>query len=182
MKRNIKAFSLTELLVSLVVASILILGIGVLANISYGSSGKLQKDSDLYSGIMYGLKVIQNRTHGATQGLTKINQVSPWVSDQLIVDNESFGFCQLNTSTNLCQAGSSTIGFIHLPDKSNPNNVEVFVLVPNAKTSPVTNFETFNLTLSGLTAKSATLVIKHFKKNQSDPDANITTTVSRRIL
>ena len=56
---NKRAFTLVEMLVSMVVAAILMVIVGKLSDIAMSSSRRLRKESEMFSEIMYAFKKIQ---------------------------------------------------------------------------------------------------------------------------
>ena len=100
--KNIKdkrAFSLTEMLVSIVVAAILVLTIGVISSISTGTYAGLTKEAQVYNDISYGFKLMQNKVRSSNNQIIISPVSSPWVSQQLNVGANKFGIYQ-NGSMN----------------------------------------------------------------------------------
>lgn len=126
-KRN--AFTLIEMLVSLVVAAILILGVAAITNIGSSSYIKQRNEENIYNDLSYGFKLIQNRVHSAA-GMGLVSASGSWIGDRLIVGNEVFGLYQT----------ANTKDFVHLPDKADENIREIILSVPNT--------DTINLTLT----------------------------------
>ena len=88
---NKKAFTLVEMLISLVVVSILILSIGVISSLGVSSYNQAQKQAFLYEDLSFGFKLIQNRARSS-----KTISQAPWddphgMYNKLIVDDEAFG-------------------------------------------------------------------------------------------
>ena len=64
--RSKNGVSLVELLVSIVVASILILTIGVLSDIPQKSYKKINSEQQIYNDISYGFKLMQNKVRASS--------------------------------------------------------------------------------------------------------------------
>ncbi len=126
--KNFKGFSLVELLIALICATILVLTAGVISSISLMSFNKVNNEQQIYNDLSYGLKLVQNRMRNADS--SSVNFVTnksnpPWVNQQqLIIGNEAFGLYQAS--------GSTQRDFVHLPDKNNEANREVILSVPGA--------------------------------------------------
>lgn len=135
MKNNNKAFSMVELLVSIVVASIMILTIGILSSISNRTYHKLDKEQTLYNDISYGLKLIQNKVRSSIT----IPQISPfggsWASQQLVMTNyDDDPAKQVNfTSTFGLQINGSNRNFVYIADYTNNawDKTEIILSLPN---------------------------------------------------
>ena len=127
--RNKNGFSLTELLVSIVVASILILTIGVLSSIANGSFNKISSEQQTYNDISYGFKLMQNRVRiASSMSKTTTKPNPPWVnSEELVVDNVAFGLYQAS--------GGTKRDFVYLADKNDETNRETIFTVPDANLS-----------------------------------------------
>ena len=95
--KNIKdkrAFSLTEMLVSIVVAAILVLTIGVISRISTGTYASLTKEAQVYNDISYGFKLMQNKVRGSGNHIIIKSVSGSWVSSRLEVGKHTFGIFQ----------------------------------------------------------------------------------------
>lgn len=94
-----KGFTLVEMLVSLVVAGILILSVGVIASVSNNSFIKLNNKQQIYNDIAYGFKLLQYKVRGSTS-IAIGNQTDPWISGQhFLVGSDIFGLYQTNQTT-----------------------------------------------------------------------------------
>jgi len=107
-KTDSGGFSLIEMLVSIVVASIMMLTIGVLSTIANSSFNKLIRIQKLYDDISIGLKYAQNRVR-ASDSILITSLGNPWVGEQIQVtgtinglsQTQTLGLCLDNGQTNL---------------------------------------------------------------------------------
>jgi len=118
-----KGVTLIEMLIVMVVASILLLTIGTLSSIGNKSYKKIVRQAAIYNDIAYGFKLISNRVH-KTRSISLETPSSPWVGDKFIVGSEAFGLYKT----------SSTMDFVHLPDKDDSANQETIFSVSNSDT------------------------------------------------
>ena len=96
--KNKNGFSLVELLISIVIASILILTVGVLSSIANSSFNKINNVQLIYNDISYGFKLLQNKVR--TSPTISVTAVSgSWVSPRVTVDAGNFGIYR-NTTNN----------------------------------------------------------------------------------
>lgn len=124
--KNKSGFSLIELLISIIVASIVILTAGGISKISLISYNKELSKQETYNDLSYGLKLIRNRFRNAEAGSVRnyIPASGVWAGQTLLeIGNEAFGIYKPNNT--------SQRDFVHLPDKSNANNREVLLTVPD---------------------------------------------------
>ncbi len=155
-----KGFTYTELLISIVLSSFVVLSIGAASTIGRRSYEKVVEETKIYSDIAYGFKLLQNRIRQA-DSLTTQPAAGAWVSATLIVNNRwVFGLYRAE--------GSPTIDFVYLNDKNDETAREVIFSV--AETSPVS----FTATVS---SKAATVRLNGEKKKIR---FDISTTVIRR--
>ncbi len=107
-KTNNKGFSLTELLVSMLAATILFLIVGTIATIANTCFNKAEREQQIFKDISYGFKFIQNRVR-ASSGLQIIALANPWQGRQLQINagGEIFGVCQSGNQTNLVHRPNS---------------------------------------------------------------------------
>ena len=97
--KNQKGFSLVEMLVSLIMAAILILTVGVISTIANSSFSRLNKEQQIYNDISYGFKLLQYKVR-ASSSIAAGNRSAPWVSGQhFLVDNGAFGLYQTSAAT-----------------------------------------------------------------------------------
>ena len=124
--KNIKGFTLIEMQVSLVIASILVLAIGVVAGMSTRSYNKLQKEAQIFNDITYGFKLMENRVRRCRLPLQiehPDNLLTGWITgERLIVGNEAFGL--------FSEKGGSTIDWVHLPDKNQESIRDIIMTFP----------------------------------------------------
>ena len=89
--RNKKGFTLIEILITLIVASILVLAMGAISHISLTSYKRLRDRASIMSDVMYAFKFIQNRVHAA-HVVESQTVGTPWVGGfKLICNNSAFG-------------------------------------------------------------------------------------------
>lgn len=90
---SIKGFSLVELQVAIIVAVILILAVVGISQIGNQNYTKLRKESQIYSDLGYGLKMVRNKVRESSTVYVNHAPGDPgWVSGQyLVVDNGGFG-------------------------------------------------------------------------------------------
>lgn len=150
---------MVELLVCLVVASILVLTIGVLSDIAMGSHKKARTEAEIYHEIAYGFKLMQNRMH-ETGSISTVPAGGSWLSDRLVLGDEAFGLYQ-NTSTR---------DWVHLPDKDDTNNRSLIFSVKNSDPIPVLNF----------IFPSSNSVTINFSGQRDGTSFNMSSTVRRR--
>ena len=121
MKRNSnKAFSLIEMQVSLLIASILVLAVGALASMSTKSYNKIQSQAAIYNDVTYSLKMIQNKVRSSIAAPTVDVSKNPsiWLDGkQLVIDQGAFGVYKT--------IDSPVREFVYLNDKNNETNREV---------------------------------------------------------
>jgi type II secretory pathway component PulJ len=134
MKSN-SGYTYIELLTSLVISAFVVLSITAVSSISQRSYDKTMKEASVFAEVTYGFKLMQNRVRSAESSIEQ-SASGQWMSEQLVLNNkEAFGLYRA--------AGSSTTDFVYLEDKSQTNNREVILSVPNS------NSISFNVTLSG---------------------------------
>lgn len=124
--KNKNAFTMVELLVSIVVASILILSIGVLSQLSLQSHQKLRKEADLFGEIAYGFKLMHNKAHSSVS-LVRNLMGGTWTSDQISVDEGTFGLQDNLNNSNLTdfvflQSGGTRDIILTAPKSPSPIN------------------------------------------------------------
>ena len=96
--KNKNAFTLVELLVSLIIAAIVVLTIGVLSSISNSSFNKINNKQQVYNDISYGLKLMQSKVR-ASSTLSITVASGSWVSQRVSVSTGNFGIYR-NTTYN----------------------------------------------------------------------------------
>ncbi|MBF0521450.1 MAG: prepilin-type N-terminal cleavage/methylation domain-containing protein [Candidatus Omnitrophica bacterium] len=103
---NKKGFTLTELIVALIVSIVLMMTVGAIASIGNDSYSNLMKEANIYNDVYFGLDLIQSLSHKATtisvdtvnKTLT-IDKLVFSVSKKKITDTVS-DFIYTNTLTN----------------------------------------------------------------------------------
>ncbi|MGE0269534.1 MAG: PilW family protein [Candidatus Omnitrophota bacterium] len=89
---SIKGFSLVELQVAIIVAVILILAVVGISQIGNQNYTRLRKESDIYSDLGYGLKMVRNKVRESSTVYVNHLPGDGWVNGQyLVVDNGAFG-------------------------------------------------------------------------------------------
>ncbi len=123
-----KGFSLIELQVTIIIAAILILIIGVISDASLGSYNKIKKEGEVFSDIYYGFKLLQNRVHAANN-VTSGTLSSPWITTnnvKIIINNtERYGLYQ--------PAGTTTIELVRFASAAaelTPSSRETILSIP----------------------------------------------------
>ena len=116
-------FTLTEMMVSLVVASLILFLLGSVSVLGDSSYKKLAKEAGIYQDIVYGFKLMQSRVHGS-QHLAIQGASGSWFSSKLEVDNAAFG---LYTNGN-------NHDFVFLKNRLDETQREVIFSVPSADT------------------------------------------------
>jgi len=155
---NKGAFTLVEMIVTLAIASLIVMGIAAAINIGNSYYGKLSHETGIYNDVSYGLKMMQNRVHSA-KFLSVNTAGSPWSGQRLEVGNELFGIYVSGGNQDL----------VRLPDKANPNNREIILSVPAGG----------SLTLS-LTQNGKAVSIRVYGSKYHIP-FDVSSTVTRRI-
>jgi prepilin-type N-terminal cleavage/methylation domain-containing protein len=120
--KNQRGLTLVEMLVTLVIAAIMMLSIGVLSGMSNRSYARQREEAAVYTDVSYGFKLLQNRVHegGSLQVLSQSGQ---WQGNRLMISSHQvFGIYQAS--------GSTTKEFVYLPDSTNENNREIILSVP----------------------------------------------------
>jgi prepilin-type N-terminal cleavage/methylation domain-containing protein len=155
--KRIKAFTLAELLVTMIISAVLILMVGSLSQIAFSSQDQIRKERDVYSDLFDGLSRISYLAHKAStldkvsaNAWSKPSGVS-WNSDILIVGNSAFGFYR---------PVNQKIKFVFIPDKTNHAGIEN--ILENIDT---TILPSFVITLSG---KSVSIDIQGRKLTKSN--------------
>jgi prepilin-type N-terminal cleavage/methylation domain-containing protein len=120
LKTKSKGFSLVELIISLVVASVLILMVGIISNIAFTSHEDLRKEAQVYDDLEFGVELIKASVRKASS----ISVVSTWTNPPykgsvLIVDNCAFAVYQ--------PQGSTTRDLIYIPNVSQPNTRQTII-------------------------------------------------------
>ena len=93
-------FSLVELLVSMLCASVLILAVGVLSSMANSSFNKLSSKQQIYNDISYGFKLLQFKVRNSNS-IVPGNKLPPWIANQhFLIDNGNgvFGLYQTNAA------------------------------------------------------------------------------------
>ena len=181
--KNNKAFSLTEMLVSMIIAAVMILTIGVISSISTSTYSSLSKEAQVYKDIAYGFKLMQNRMR-SVQNYTIIPPAArptwassnpPWIN-LITLDNAAgadMAFALYRTTS-----GTAKRMFVYVPDTEatinciNRTNCEVIfeVLDPNNSSANL------DLTLSS----GSNAVTAQISRTNADNPFDMTTTILKR--
>lgn len=140
--RKTSGFTYVEFLISIVIASILILTVVAIASIGHGSHQRVIKKAEVYNDIMYSFRMFEDRIHRAK--VLKVEGASaPWVSSKIIVDNEAFGVYK--------DTSKSTRELVYLPDKDDETNREVlfFTNDPDLEMTLIQGTKSVAITLKG---------------------------------
>ena len=125
--KNKNGFTLTELLVSIIIASVLILTVGVLSSIANSSYNKINNTQQIYNDISYGFKLIQNQVHvSSTLSITAVS--GSWVSPRVSVGAGNFGIYRNTTYTPATREfsydnGTTREAILSVPDPNNSSSV-----------------------------------------------------------
>ena len=125
--KNKNGFSLIELLVSIIVASILVLMIGVLSSIANSSFNKVNNEQQIYNDISYGFQLIQNQVRiSPTLSITAAS--GSWVSPRVSVSAGSFGIYRNTTYSPATREfsydnGTTREAILSVPDPNNSSAV-----------------------------------------------------------
>ncbi len=139
--RNKNGFSLVELLVSIVVASVLILTIGVLSSIANGSYNKINSEQQIYNDLSYGFKLMQNKVRASsTVSITAAS--GSWVSPRVSVSDGNFGIFRNTTSLATREFsydnGTTREVILSVPDPNNSSAILDLTAVQTATSNAVT--------------------------------------------
>jgi len=163
--KNNKALSIVELLVSLVVASILILMIGILSGVGNTGYVKVINTESIYNDISYAFKLMENRVRSSESMTIQTNPSNPpWKSNRLLVKHEKVagGIATLTQGAfGLYQAnGSAAKSLLYVPDTAlfDPNDLNTFETILSISSTQI-----LNLTFSDVTANSATVKLDGVK-------------------
>jgi prepilin-type N-terminal cleavage/methylation domain-containing protein len=109
---NKNGFSLAEMLISIVVASVLILMVGILATAAGTSFNRVNKQQQIFNDISYGFKLVQNKVRVST-GISKVAKPAstPWRSDKLVIGSAGFGIYR-----NTRNGGINYRDFAYIPN------------------------------------------------------------------
>ena len=149
--KNKKAFSLIELQVSLTIAAIMVLIVGVIASLSQNSYNKSNKEAQLYNDISYGFKSMQNKVR-SSPSMSAICPSGSWISNKVNVSSGSFGIFRDTSKTPATRDFSFDNGvkrevILSVPDADNsslnldlatPVNCDTGAALLTCGTSPVT--------------------------------------------
>ncbi len=107
---NQKAVTIIEMLVTLVVASFIMLNIGATLGLCNKYHASLFNQTGIQNDIFYGIKLMQNRIR-KSESVTQQTASGYWLSSKLICNNRyAFGVYQ--------PSGSTTKSLVYLPDKN----------------------------------------------------------------
>ena len=159
---------MTELLVSILIASVLILTIGVMTTVANNSFKKANFRQSVYNDLSFGFKLLQAKVRVANSIATG-NKPAPWISGQhfLINTNATFGLCQYSFSTDQCQSGGSETALVY----TDGANQETILRVPAPGTITVS--------FPALTTTAVTISVSGAKNGVS---FSMQTTATRRNL
>ena len=140
--KNRNGFSLVELLISLIIASILVLMVGVLSSIANSSFNKISSEQQTYNDISYGFKLLQNRVR-ASSTLSIAAASGSWVSQRVSVSAGSFGIYRNTTSNPATREFSYDDGttrevILSVPDPNNSSTVLDLTATQNTNAVTVT--------------------------------------------
>jgi len=121
--KNNKAFTLIEMLISLVVAAILVLTCGVMASIGNANYVKVIREGQMHADIAYGFRLLENYVRESQNIKPPETVGGAWVGARLVVDGGAFGLYQL--------PGNPNIDFVHVPDISDETVRDVLISVPD---------------------------------------------------
>lgn len=157
MVEKISAFTLVEMMVSLIIGVVLTFVILTLGHLNQNSYEGIRKESMVYDDIFCGFELIKNSLRKAQDPVTIANWTNPpWKSQVLVVGDTAFGLYQSN----------STVDFVYLKNKNNTTQRDVIL----AGASPI------NLTFS----QNATLFTTRIQGKKYSKPFNLTDSVSRR--
>ncbi len=157
---NQRGFTLVELLSGLVIGLIVILTLGIISTISQRSYQKILRESNLYSDVAYGFKMMQNRVRTASS--TSISTPGGvWQGDRLNISGQAFGICQADAS--------ATQNFVYMSTAdANCTNPEVILSVAST--------DTLGLTF----ATAGTSITARISGSKSNMPFDMSTTIDRR--
>jgi hypothetical protein len=137
-KISINGFSLVELQVALIVAVILILAVVGISQIGNQNYTKLRKESEIYSDLAHGLKMIRNKVReSSTVYVNHLPGDPGWVSGQyLVVDNGAFGLYK--------PADQSETEFVFVKNISDITNREKLFVTETGKDKNLIKFSELN--------------------------------------
>ena len=155
--KNNNGFSLVELLVSIIIASILVLTVGVLSSVANSSFNRLNSEQQIYNDLSYGFKLLQYKVRGSSSIATG-NRASPWISGKhFLIDGGAFG---------LYQSSSTETDLVY----DNGTQIEKILLVPQPGS--------VNLSFPvAITSQAVTVRVSGAKNNVS---FDMQTTIARR--
>ena len=123
MKKN-RAFTLTELIVGVVIGSIFMLAVGTISGIGQSSFENIKRESQVYGDMFNGLELMKNTIHKASS--VSVNNWSnpPWIRPVLVADNSAFGLYK--------PADSPTVDLVYLKDKNNTSARDIILYKANS--------------------------------------------------
>ena len=152
--KNNRAFSLVEMLISIVVAAVLVLTIGVISSLSTSTYASLTNEAKAYNDITYGFKLMQNRVRASSSlGLTAAS--GSWVSQRVAVSAGSFGIYRDTTHSPATREFSFDNGvtreiIFSQPDPANSSAVLNLTATPGTNSVTVTISWTQNNVLKNM--------------------------------
>ena len=129
---NKKAFTLVEMLITLIVAAILVLTMGVLSDLAMSTTTKLRRETEIYNEVLHGYKIMQKHMREASSCAMITPSSVSWIGDIVEcpatpgVEGIAFGVWD--------NAGDRQLVF--LEDKLDDTNREVIVEVPSNNAFP----------------------------------------------
>lgn len=94
---NKRGFSLIELQISILIASVLVISIGMVSQISMETYNKYRQEAQIFNDISYGFKFLQSKIRGSGNVIpsTLVAETDyQWIGQPLQIDNEVFGLYQ----------------------------------------------------------------------------------------
>ena len=143
---NNKGTTLVELLVGIIIASLIVLTVGAIAELGKTTRSQLRAESMIYNDIAYGFKLMQSRMHKVNSEPERESASTPWTGGERIeIGNEIFGIYD--------DAGGMQ-SFVYVPDKTDLSTRQVIFQLPdNSFTMDVEPNDPVNqveITLSGV--------------------------------
>lgn len=140
MIKKTTGFTLTELLVGLVVGGILILMIGVLSNISLGSYEKMRKEAEVYNDLYYCINLMKHSIRAAKTVNADVNNNILTTDNFVFKKNNTDFICTDTTihSDNILVRGVTDLNFT----LGNPSNKLITINLRGKKDKVDFNFST----------------------------------------
>src|SRR5262245_40282490 len=112
--KNKNGLTIVELLVSILIASILILMIGAMSMIANRSFSKVRDQQSVYNDLSYGFKLLQFKVRAASS-IAAGSQPAPWISgDHFQIGSTGvFGSCTYKPSTRRCDTTGTETALVY---------------------------------------------------------------------